>query len=199
MKRQLTPDELAYLTDDQTAEDANVWCLRNGMPSFFGNINPCDLWEQNRDDFLPAFIGKNPGRRPTPWWQWDSPRHDTGTGAWFEPLPIPRQRIGGIGTPKHEVLSYVPQFDRGIPTGWVSKFDENYYNGRMVDIHGKIIPTKYKEGDFQGVAIDSEDPPTFESEAAYLDRYGLLSETEKRWLEKHPELMGPEVVTNDDE
>ena len=58
-----------------------------------------------------------------------------------------------------------------------------------------------------GMAIDSEglpkywqldwnkeNPPTFESKAAYLDRHGLLSPMEKAYLEKHPRLLDPERV-----
>ena len=37
----------------------------------------------------------------------------------------------------------------------------------------------YKEGDFKGVAIDPDDPPVFESQAAYLDRHKLLSDDER--------------------
>jgi len=38
--------------------------------------------------------------------------------------------------------------------------------------------------DFTGVAIDPNDPPTFESQAAYLKRHGLLLAGEERRLRK---------------
>ena len=69
-----------------------------------------------------------------------------------------------------------------------------YYNGRSKDIHGNPIGTNYKEGDFEGVAIDPNDPPRYESEAAYLKRLNLLTPAELKYLDKHLELMEPEIV-----
>jgi hypothetical protein len=37
---------------------------------------------------------------------------------------------------------------------------------------------------FKGVAIDADDPPMFESQAAYLKRHGLLLAGEERRLKK---------------
>lgn len=48
--------------------------------------------------------------------------------------------------------------------------------------------------DMNWLSFDPADPPTFESQAAYLDRHGLLSAEEKRHLKKHPELLEPEAV-----
>lgn len=41
-------------------------------------------------------------------------------------------------------------------------------------------------------SLDSNDPLFFESQASYLLRHGLLSEEEKKYLAKHPELLEPE-------
>jgi len=38
------------------------------------------------------------------------------------------------------------------------------------------------------------DPPTFESQAAYLERHGLLTAEERRHLKRHPELLEPQAV-----
>lgn len=198
-KRKLSPSAIVYLTDDQSADDEHdftLWCYRHGMQGMDHEPKPDELWRQYRDEFLPTFILKNPGKRPLPWWQWDAPRwQDPFDGVYFHgTLPEPRLRIGGIGTPDYEVLNYVPSFVKGIPTGWVSKFDEEYYSGRRKDIHGNPIGTEYKEGHFKGKAIDPENPPVFESETAYLQRHGLLTDAEKKFLEKHPELMDPEKI-----
>src|SRR2546426_907078 len=48
------------------------------------------LWREHRDELLPDFISTHPGRRPHAWWLFDA----------VEPS---RRRLGGIGTPKHEV------------------------------------------------------------------------------------------------
>lgn len=198
-RRQLTACEIAYLSDDNTVSDDNdftLWCYRHALRGLDHEPKPDELWRQYRDEFLPVFIAKNPGRRPLPWWQWDAPRwNDPFEGVYFHgTLPEPRQRIGGTGTPNYEVLAYVPDFHKGIPTGFVTQFDEEYYNGRRKDIHGNPIGTEYKEGHFKGKAIDPDDPPLYQSEAAYLLRYDLLLPQEKKYLASHSELLEPEKV-----
>ncbi len=211
-RKGLSESELAYLTDADVKLEGfahyDLWCLRHGMPGIDGSRGPGELWREFRAEYLPLFIEKNPCRRLLPWWEWDAPRQpDRGSGWFYEgKLPEPRRRLGGVGTPDFEVLNYVPEFDRGIPTGWISKRDEDFYNGRSLDIFGNPMNEKwppgsghYKEGDFKGVAIDPNDPPQFESEAAYLRRYGFLSEAEKKYLARHPELLEPEKLTFEEE
>ena len=148
-------------------------------------------WKAHRVEVLPNFIRENPCTRPWIWWAISAPK---------EPVPgcaykfAQRLRLGGIGNLDFEFLANVPRFSYGIPTGWISKFQVEYYNGRSLDVHGKLIESNYKNGDFEGVPIDPENPPVFESEAAYLDRHGLLSKAEKKYLKQHPELLEPEKV-----
>ena len=47
--------------------------------------------------------------------------------------------------------------------------------------------------------IDNADPPTFESEGAYLKRHEILTGPEKTFLKKHPELLKPIKVEFNDE
>ncbi|MGE4194623.1 MAG: hypothetical protein AB7E51_14640 [Pseudodesulfovibrio sp.] len=54
------------------------------------------------------------------------------------------------------------------------------------------VPDGWCEGDF-----DPSDPPVYESQAAYLDRHGLLTEAERRALEKCSGAFEPEVLPND--
>jgi hypothetical protein len=167
----------AYLlTGERAPGDAETFMLQRGGSQLKA------IWKAVNRELLNDWIKQNPCSRPWAWWEWDAPRAE------------PRQRLGGTGTPDYEVLAYVPHFDHGIPTGWITKFDEAYYNGRALDIHGNPIGTEHKEGDFSGVAIDPTDPPTFESEAAYLQRHGLLTPAEARHLEKYPELLNPERI-----
>jgi len=42
------------------------------------------------------------------------------------------------------------------------------------------------------------DPPVFESTAGNLQRLGLLTATEKKYLASHPELLEPETITYDE-
>ncbi len=202
VKRQLTDVELAYLKDDETSvftgsDDWFLWNYRHGLPGFDGDPKPDELWKKYKDDFLPEFIRENPGRRSLPWWQWDAPRE--AVEGWENKHVAQRRRLGGTGTPSHEVLAIWGGFTKGIPNSWVDQYQVDLYNGRAKDIHGDIIPTEYKEGDFKGVAIDPENPPTFESETAYLERNGLLTAGEKIYLKKHLELLEPEKVEFDDE
>ena len=65
-----------------------------------------------------------------------------------------------------EELNYAPHFVLGLPTQFVSAFDEAYYNGRAKDVHGKPIGTEYYEGQFKRRAIDPREPPRYETRAA---------------------------------
>jgi len=137
-------------------------------------------WEKHREDILREHVEKLPGTRPRAWWRFDAPG--------------PRKRLGGIGTPAHEVLNYVVRYLCGIPTSWVNDFQEAYYNGRARDVHGDVIQTKYRDGDFWGVAVNSNDPPRYEPQAAYLKRHDLLMPGElERLMTKdfEPETVRP--------
>jgi hypothetical protein len=51
--------------------------------------------------------------------------------------------------------------------------------------------------------VDPTDPPRYESEAAYLQRHGLLTAAEKRYLAENPSLLDPveieyEIAVNPD-
>jgi hypothetical protein len=62
----------------------------------------------------------------------------------------------------------------------VSRWEVEYYNGRATDIHGNPISTNHREGEFKEIAINPQNPPTYESQASFLDRYGLLLPGERR-------------------
>ena len=98
-------------------------------------------------------------------------------------MPEPRQRIGGIGTPSYEVLNVAPSFFKGVSNSFI---DENDIKHADSFKRKNVFP------------IDANDPPTFESEAAYLQRHDLLTPQEKKYLASHPELLEPEIVTFDD-
>ena len=69
------------------------------------------------------------------------------------------------------------------------------YNGRQKTIHGEPITCngKWFEGNFEGLPPDPNDPPKFESQAAYLKRHGLLEPGEERRL--NPADFEPEIIT----
>ena len=162
-----------------------------------------DVWEDVGDELLARWIQERPGSRPWAWWMINAPdwTADVPTrvlslvfehrDVWH--LKQPRRRIGGVGTPVYEALNYVPAFRLGLPTQFVSAFDVAYYNGRARDIHGNRIGTEYHEGRFPYHAIDSANPPFYESQASYLLRHGLLSDVERRRLSA--DAFDPELIT----
>ena len=82
----------------------------------------------------------------------------TRPSAWWRfTAPEPRQRLGGIGDPAHLHLATVDRLDYGLPSAWITARDRRTW---------PCIPAS--------AAIDPADPPTFEAEAEYLRRLGLL-------------------------
>ncbi|WP_146688505.1 hypothetical protein [Bradyrhizobium canariense] len=49
-------------------------------------------------------------------------------------------------------------------------------------MYGSPIDDRYASNEFKGVAIDPNDSPTFESQAAFLKRHGLFLAGEERRL-----------------
>ena len=186
----LDPGEINYLYDrDDPLGDP--WLDR----CFMTKDELKGLWIANRDEVLSWWLENRPCTRPGPWWAYDSPRQIIdGLPHEVWNFPAVRRRLGGIGTPCYEVLAYLPAFALGIPTSWVKQWEVDYYNGRSKDIHGNPIGNK-KEGDFRGLAIDPDDPPRYESQAAFLLRHGLLTTEEKAHLKKHPVQLEPVAVT----
>lgn len=94
---------------------------------------------------------------------------------WWElEAPEPRRRTGGSGVALHSVLAVAPCYRWQIPTAWVRRD------------HAKLLGV--------GPAVDPEDPPRHESQAAYLQRLGLLSTEERHYLSTHPELLTDEIL-----
>jgi len=175
------------LTGEHTNEDFEVFLLLKDW------VKLKAIWNSHREELMPEFIEENPGKRPWAWWRFDAPRCEVKMEAWFDgTFPETRKRVGGTGTPDYQFSEYVLHFEKGIPKRWLTQSQVDYYNRRAKDIHENPMKIKYKEGDFQGVAIDPEDPPMFESEAAYLKRHGLLTTIEEKWLK--PDDFEPETI-----
>jgi hypothetical protein len=74
--------------------------------------------------------------------------------------------------------------------------DVEYYNGRLPLAEGLRRGVGVPKADFAGVAIDPDDPPAYESQAAYLERHDLFLPGERRRLRKadcEPERVMPEA------
>jgi hypothetical protein len=142
------------------------------------------LWRAHRAALLPSWIEAHPGTRPFAWWRCEAP----------EPA---RRRLGGVGTPAHEVLAHEPAHDFGIPAYWVTPFLAAYYRGDARDVHGEPIGVEHRGSGFRGVPIDPSSPPTYEAEATYLKRHHLLTRDEAARL--GPDVFEPERVLIEEE
>jgi hypothetical protein len=102
-------------------------------------------WAAIREDFLADWIRERPGSRPHAWWAYDSPG--------------PRQRVGGVG-------DMVPAY--AIPENMEfgifprRSFVTEDHLSAIAPLGSKLVP------------FDENDPPRFESQAAYLKRHRLL-------------------------
>ncbi|MDR6659783.1 hypothetical protein J2W51_002353 [Tardiphaga robiniae] len=150
------------LTDDIGASWER-WGLEADQALFLKGPPPAELWSQFRDVVLKRWILERPGSRPSLWWRYDAPRLPRGTYEecfWDGMLPEPRLRVGGVGTALQDVLAYVPVSYLGVPKYW--------QDHEEASISPEIVP------------INPENPPTFESQASYLDRFGLMTASERR-------------------
>jgi hypothetical protein len=130
-----------------------------------------ELVEQYGDKYLKAFVAEQPGRRPA-WWR----RFNTLDNG----ERLLRQRIGGVGeTASDRWVSH------GVPGDWITAADK---------IEDRTRPGRPLAS---GIAVDPANPPTFESEAAYLDRQGLLLAGERKRLSAVD--FAPEAVAVDDD
>jgi hypothetical protein len=124
------------------------------------------LWREFVDEIVAEHVVASPGTRPLRWWQFSAPE--------------PRRRVGGVGTPCHERLAYVLQHHLGVPWDWIFHDD--------IDMYMRI-------GSPLGVpALDPANPPTYESEAAYLERLELFLPDEREQLK--PKDFKPEYVVD---
>jgi hypothetical protein len=178
--RKTTPRRGSTLGDS----DSDRWLRGKECGPFFEFIGEAylrKLWLDNRDDIIDEHVAEFPGTRPQRFWEYDAKE--------------PRLRLGGIGTPDFEALNIKPRYKCGIPHSFIDESDVSYFNrtGAFKD----AAPNPNKSGPFQGVAVDPDEPPTYESEASYLDRLGLFLPGEKRRLKATD--FEPHVVSYIDE
>jgi hypothetical protein len=186
-KEQVSDIEWDFLNDKPVPDSFEAVLLK-----FNHDGKTESLWSLHKEVILDEHIKTAPGTRPRLWWEFDAPRwlDEYRNGLFDHELPEPRKRLGGTGTPDYEVLGFKPCFAFGLPVSWVSPFDVSYYGGTLRHVvTGQLVNPG---STFTGVAIDSDDPPLYESEASYLDRHGLFLPGERKRLKKadfEPETM----------
>src|SRR5438045_3025684 len=142
--------------------DAQAW-LR-GMPCGFFEFQDDAaleaLWSEHGGDIVEEHVEESPGTRPSRWWEFDAPRSKRGTYPG-------RFYDGQLCEPRLRVGGI------GTPA----------YECRAV------VPSfSYGLPDIW-VGIDEDDPPIFESQAAYLKRHGLFLVGEGRRSSFEPETV----------
>jgi hypothetical protein len=147
--------EMAYLEDRPLPPDASF-------------EDDSAYWSMDRDDGAQEAF--RPGRPSVAdMWQamgadiveeWLQERPGSRPAVWWRyDAPEPRRRLGGVGEPGW------PDLHCGVPNHWA-------------------WPTSIAGGEFTGgpARCDPADPPVFESQAAYLQRHGLLHDGEAERL-----------------
>jgi hypothetical protein len=127
------------------------------------------LWADYGRDIVKWWINDQPGTRPRCWWRFSAPE--------------PRRRLGGTGVTREEVWGrpdYMPDFQLPASDSWLTREGKRWHP--FAD-------------DPLAVPVDPKDPPTFESQAAYLKRLGLLLPGEENRLA--PDAFTPERIEPD--
>jgi hypothetical protein len=112
-----------------------------------------EIWNNYKEEILESWIVEYPGSRPFAWWEWDAPRDEDLIREWRYHHTFPIARLQTSG--------------KGTT-------NQARYSG-MLPSFSLAIPDSWHE-------IDKANPPTFESQAAYLKRHGLLTKEEMRTL-----------------
>ncbi|MFO8085476.1 MAG: hypothetical protein R6U27_14285 [Desulfobacterales bacterium] len=141
---------------------SNRWVKLNQDGFFNNGIDAKLMWQKHRKSLIKQWADEYPGTRPFAFWV-------------FEPQEEKRKRLGGKGDciPDH-VEGETEEYWKGLPTYWIGQ-------DRLM-----MWP------ELAEYAIDPENPPRFESEAAFLQRLGLLMPGEAEKLtgaDFEPELI----------
>ena len=120
-------------------------------------------WQSIRSDILTDWIKEHPGTRPFYWWVADAPE--------------PRLRVGGVGD---LVPAYASAKNLRFGIFRKSHFVDADFLRAVAPVGDHLVP------------LDPEDPPRYESQAAYLKRRKLFSPGEEKRLPA--DAFEPEVV-----
>jgi hypothetical protein len=147
-REQLTDFEWDYLCDRHDAHSTDPYQVCQRLV-LSGSEKLEALWQLHREVIISEHIKDNPGTRPAMWWQFDAPRLPVGAfPGCWYDGQLPEPRERIGGT--------------GTPA---------YECRNVVPSFGYGIPNVW-------VDIDENDLPTFESQAAYLKRHGMLLASE---------------------
>ena len=128
-----------------------------------------ELWTRVGETLLAEWIQEHASSRPRAWWRFDAPECTAlpvfaPDGEWLrqQRIPEPRRRLGGTRQPIYECSNTAIRLPFGRPVDFVRE--------------------SWVDEDDDRVPFDPKDPPRYESQAAYLERHGLLVTGERRRL-----------------
>ncbi len=158
-KESLTDAEWDFLRDKHDANDrTDQFRWWRLFLLEHDDVRNAQLWNLHRDVILAEHVKEIPGIRPALFWQHDAPRLPMGTfPGWFIDGKLPEPRKRIGGT--------------GTPAYEVTSVGPSFSYG---------IPDIW-------VGINYDDPPTFESQAAYLKRHGFLFAGEEKRSDFEPQ------------
>lgn len=156
------------LTGERPADesDVNPFTVLKFCHLIRGNAPAEDLWREIGAELVKEWVAARPGTRPFAWWIWTAPPQPPA----MRPL---RARVGGGGDCQNN-FGCTMWF--GIPaSSWYTNWLIDYYNwvGRAPADRGPWEADN-GPGHCKAQKFDPQDPPRFESQAAYLKRLGLL-------------------------
>jgi hypothetical protein len=172
--------EVAFLADDTEAYEAAKASAaredREGVLLWYltdREVQQRERWEFARQRVAEYCANVAPGTRSSWWWRLEGRL---------------RPRLGGVGSDWGAVCpNYNPEdrHSRGIPQCWVTAASLAFHQSYL-DSRGAAVDL---------IAVDPNDPPALESQAAFLRRNGLLVRGEAKRLSGAD--FKPELVTVD--
>jgi hypothetical protein len=147
---------------EQLSDDARAWLEDRpcGFFQFKHSDYLADLWKTHGEAVVAEHVEDSPGSRPGRWWEYNAPRSKLGT--------YPGAGYDGeLPEPRNRIGG------TGTPAYECRSVGPSFSFG---------IPNIW-------VGIDSDDPPTFESQAAYLKRHNLLMAGEEKRADFEPETV----------
>ncbi|RAK68875.1 hypothetical protein [Phenylobacterium kunshanense] len=195
----VTPAQWAFLNDqpldpEEGQRPFEHWMLECDFGLGFGGEArgggyTRNLWQTLGQNVLGRWVVERPGTRPRCWWRYDAPE--------------PRLRVGGVGDPMAALPSVASDLELGVPKSWLTRELAAYYGSPAPQVGDRYFGAQGpREANFRPPAwqplavtgVDPDDPPTFESQAAYLQRLDLFAEGEAERLDETAFLPEPIMI-----
>jgi len=156
--------KLNYLLYGTNPLDNDVWEKSGQSYNIFDAFDwdSYTVWIENKDQILPDWIKKHPGTRPCGWWDYEAPR---------QPKKNNGEDYDGYLPEDRKILEAPKCMVRGPYTRSLEEAESFFFGVADTDDY------------LYDLQESGEDPViVVESQAAYLERFGLLTAAEKKKL-----------------